>query len=143
MRLKTVGIAVLCMVMCVSWACAADNEASVRYPVMMGCSKVAAELGVTKAVIGDSICVVLEENPSTGYAWEYTEAPEGLLEFIDTRSFEGEDADPKMIGAPVTRVWKFTAVKEGEVTLRYVYRRPWETDVEPIDAVKYRILIER
>ena len=143
MRLKTVGIAVVCMMLCVSWACAADTDTSVRYPVMMGCSKVAVELGATKVIVGDSICVVLEENPSTGYTWEYTEEPEGRLELTETRVFEGEESEPKMVGAPVTRVWKFTAVKEGEVTLRYIYRRPWETDVEPVDAVEYKINIGR
>ena len=143
MKLKTIGISVLCMVMCVSWACAMENETSVRYPVVMGCSKVLVKSGVTKAVIGDSVCVMLEENPSTGYTWEYAEEPAGVLEFIEARTFEQEGADPKMVGAPVTKVWKFTAVKEGEVTLRYVYRRPWETEAEPVETIEYRIQIER
>jgi predicted secreted protein len=140
MKKKAIGIVVLCMLLGVSWVCAADSEVpTMRYSSMMGCSKVATKSGITKTVVGDSFCVVLEENPSTGFTWEYTQSPEGVVEFIDSRAFEGEDADPKMVGAPVMRAWKFEARKEGEVTLTYIYHRPWETDVEPLETVEYRI----
>jgi len=142
MKWKTIGIVVLCMILGVSWACATDSKTSdARYSNMMGCSKVTTESGVTKTVVGDSLCVILEENPSTGYTWEYTEAPEGVLEFVDSRTFEEEDADPKLIGAPVMRAWKFEAHEAGEVTLTYIYHRPWETDIEPLETIEYRILV--
>jgi len=143
MRLRVTLSAVLFILICFSWACATDNATSPSYPDMMACSTVVTEFEVNEAIVGDSICVVLEENPSTGYGWEYTEGPEGLLDFVETKSFEREGVDPKMVGAPITRVWKFSAVKEGEVTLTYVYRRSWETDVEPVETMEYLIRIGR
>ena len=144
MKVRASLCIVLCIVLCVAWGCATDKKTSTtaRYTNMMGCTEVVTASGIARMAIDDSICVILEENPSTGYTWEYTEEPEGLLDIIDVRVFEDEDADPKLIGAPVTKVWKFSAVKVGEVTLTYVYHRPWETGIEPSKTETYRISIK-
>jgi len=143
MRMRLTLSAVVCVFLCISWACAMGGTGSPSYPDMMDCSTVVTEFEVNEAVVGDSVCVVLDENPSTGYGWEYRAEPEGLLDLIETQSFEAEGSDPNLMGAPVTTVWKFSAVSEGEVTLTYVYRRPWETDVEPVETIEYFIRIGR
>ncbi|MBN1883858.1 MAG: protease inhibitor I42 family protein [Deltaproteobacteria bacterium] len=120
-----------------------ETNSSLSFPDRMACSTVVTEFEVNEAIVGDSVCVVLDENPSTGYGWEYRAEPEGLLELIETKSFDPEGSDPKMVGASVTTVWKFSAVSEGEVTLTYMYRRSWETDVEPIETIEYLIRIGR
>lgn len=83
---------------------------------------------------GQELAVKLESNPSTGYSWEAIEIP-GVLDGSAAPEHEADPEDGNVVGAAGTDVFTFTAAQtSGESgTLVLVYRRPWETDVEPED----------
>jgi inhibitor of cysteine peptidase len=91
----------------------------------------AADAGLDLEVtVGDTIQVVLEGNPSTGYGWEVESIDESVLQMAGEAEFT---SDTDLVGAPGTFTFTFEAVGEGETSLGLVYRRPWE-DAEPADT---------
>ena len=82
----------------------------------------------------DQVLVIsLESNPSTGYMWEVEEADETILRQPGKMEFEPELhllGASGLLGAPAKQILRFEAVAAGQTTLRLVYRRPWEKDVE-------------
>jgi len=69
---------------------------------------------------GDSIVLVLPENPSTGYRWEM-ETTGGIVPVSD--SFFPSDTG--LIGAPGTHLWRFIVKGSGFQKISGTYRRPW------------------
>lgn len=69
--------------------------------------------------------VKLEENPSTGYSWFYFIDDETILSF-STETTTVTNPDPKIVGAPISHLWKFKALKPGTTTLKFAYLRDWE-----------------
>lgn len=86
----------------------------------------------------DTFKISLEENGSTGYQWDYviSDADAAKLISVDSYCFT-----PNAVGTPTQKVWTFKAVKSGKHTVQFTYRRPWETDVEPLETVKYDIYV--
>jgi predicted secreted protein len=76
--------------------------------------------------VDDVAAVILEENPSTGYIWEYVIEPEGILTEEEKESFN--KTEEKLVGAPKMAVWRFRAESAGDVTLTFKYLRPWEEE---------------
>ncbi|MBN2109922.1 MAG: protease inhibitor I42 family protein [Methanosarcinaceae archaeon] len=74
------------------------------------------------AIQGDTLIVVLEENPSTGYSWNLSASP-GLLLADDL--YEA-GTDDEMTGAGGTHKWIFEVTGDEEQTIAAVYQRPWE-----------------
>lgn len=82
--------------------------------------------------------VSLEENGSTGYQWEYTISDNAAANLLSVDSY---CFTPNLIGTPVQKVWTFKALKPGKYTIQFTYRRPWETDVQPLKTLKYDIYV--
>ena len=91
---------------------------------------------IVELVEGESLVVRLESNPSTGYEWEAIVDGETVLTLAE-RAFADDGSD--LAGAPGTETFRFDAVSEGQATVTLNYRRPWETDVEPIETLVYTI----
>lgn len=81
---------------------------------------------------GQTLEVRLESNPSTGFSWEALEVP-GVLKGPGAPVHEAASGDEEVVGAAGIDVFTFTAAEQdtGEGELILVYRRPWETGVEP------------
>ena len=91
---------------------------------------------------GQRLVVTLESNPSTGYSWELVEKQNSILEQIgEVEYIAPEPTDPPMVGVPGWEVFRFEAVSTGQETLELVYRRPWETDVEPIKTFSIEVTV--
>ncbi|AEY66330.1 protease inhibitor I42 family protein [Clostridium sp. BNL1100] len=86
----------------------------------------------------DTFQISLKENGSTGYQWDYviSDADAANLISVDSYCFT-----PNLVGTPIQKVWTFKAVKSGKHTIQFTYRKPWETDVEPLETVKYDIYV--
>lgn len=83
-----------------------------------------AENGTTVAFeAGRVFAVSLEENPSTGYAWQLN-VTEGLIN--DSEGFEPSSTDGGLAGAPGVRTWTFHGEQPGTYGIEGVYARPWE-----------------
>ena len=60
------------------------------------------------------------------------ENPNSILEQIGEAEYIApEPTDPPMVGVPGREVFRFKAISAGQETLELLYRRSWETDVEP------------
>ncbi len=81
--------------------------------------------------------ISLKENGSTGYQWFYTVSDPDALNLISEENIQY--TNPEICGAPIQKTWTFEALKSGTYTMTYEYKRSWETGVEPIETVQYRI----
>ncbi len=71
---------------------------------------------------GNTIAIVLNENPSTGFQWN-TSATSGL-NVSDAGYVQG--GAPGMVGAGGNHTWEVTATGEGNQTFNGTYKRSWE-----------------
>ena len=73
---------------------------------------------------GHEFSIVLEGTPTTGFVWQLVRPLEkiGLLEEL------GEEYEPRtsLAGGATKQHFRFRALSAGEITLHFVYRRPWE-----------------
>jgi predicted secreted protein len=91
---------------------------------------------------GQILVVTLESNPSTGYQWEVVEEPNSIIEQVGEVEFvQSEQGDPPIVGAGGWEIFRFKAVTAGQLTLKLIYRRPWETDVEPLSTFSIEITV--
>ena len=75
--------------------------------------------------------IKLISNPTTGYSWFLREYNKNLVKPI-SQSYQA--GDKKLMGAPGYQVWTFQVMKEAftvpqETHLRFIYTRPWESEV--------------
>jgi predicted secreted protein len=124
---------------CAAPAAAPGQPANAEMDAFIGSAAVLVADVPATIMVGGEFAVVLEGNYSTGYAWTYTAAPADLATETGKESF-GPPAQP-MVGEPVVTVWKFTAKAEGEMTLTYLYYRPWEKPETAVTRMSYTVKI--
>ena len=84
------------------------------------------------------VTVSLDENPSTGYAWQYVIADESIVQNCgDTYS---SDAPAGIGGAGGIRALSFLGMQTGTTTVTFTYLRSWETN-PPIRTVVVEITV--
>ena len=88
---------------------------------------------------GQTITIKLEANPTTGYTWEVVESEGAILRQVGETEYEAES---DLIGAGGVQTLRFEAVEAGEIELRLVYHRPWETDVEPLETFSLQVTVK-
>lgn len=71
---------------------------------------------------GSTFVVRLEENPTTGYSWNWTLTPG--LELVNTSYASNNTAG--LAGAGGVRTWELRTNGSGAQTFTAVYKRPWE-----------------
>ncbi|NML13647.1 protease inhibitor I42 family protein [Azohydromonas caseinilytica] len=89
--------------------------------------------------LGDELSLHLDENPTTGYRWQFTQSGAGELALVDDRFVTGSAAPAP--GAGGQRVLRFVARKPGEVRLEVANRRAWEPADSALERRVYAILI--
>jgi predicted secreted protein len=92
-----------------------------------------------RAVQGETFEVALEGVPGSGYRWEL-EPSEGKSP-VALLGEEAEARDPAQVGGPAVQRFRFEALETGELELRFVKRRPWETD-SPLDEETVAVAVE-
>jgi predicted secreted protein len=88
---------------------------------------------------GQILTIELEGNPTTGYSWEAVESEGAILQQVGEPEFEPES---DLLGASGTQTLRFEAVETGQMELKLVYRRSWETDVEPLETFTVQVRVE-
>jgi len=81
---------------------------------------------------GRFLVITLEGNPTTGYTWEVTEPLDELV--LEQIGGIVDVPESDLMGAPSKQIATFEVVGAGNATIKMVYHRPWETDVEPVDT---------
>ena len=87
---------------------------------------------------GEIMDITLEGNPTTGYQWEPEIPLIGMLEQVGEAEFV-PDSQATGSGGKVTLTFK--AIAPGEGTLRLIYRRPWEQEMEPLEAFEVKVVV--
>ncbi len=87
---------------------------------------------------GQTLIVSLKGNPTTGYTWEAAELDEQVLRQVEEAEFKPES---DAIGSGGVQTLRFETVNSGQTTLKLVYRRPWEEDVEPAETFSVQVVV--
>jgi inhibitor of cysteine peptidase len=115
--------------------------------VATGCSPQQQEVKATTAdngreiqlKKGQTLVVTLEGNPTTGYSWEVAEPLDGqVLRQAGEAEFKAES---EALGAGGVQILRFEAANAGKTTLKLVYHRPWEKDVEPLNTYSLQVVV--
>jgi inhibitor of cysteine peptidase len=77
----------------------------------------------TKAALGQSLEIRLQENPTSGYRWHVLQAGEPVCKLLSDSFTAGLEAP----GQSGVHRWTFQAVAAGTASIRMIYRRAWET----------------
>lgn len=114
----------------------ANNQAG-RQPQTITVSESQAGNRITMQ-IGDTLQATLEGNPTTGYNW----SAEGLDSTILKSAGEPEFRPASSaLGASGTVTCRFTAVSEGQTTLKLIYSRPFEKGVPPLRTFTVTVVV--
>jgi inhibitor of cysteine peptidase len=87
---------------------------------------------------GDTLELVLQGNPTTGYTWEVKAGSEALLKQKGEPEFT---PDSKALGAEGRTTFRFDVVAEGKGSLVLLYRRTFEPEARPLRTFGIRIVI--
>ena len=87
---------------------------------------------------GQTLIVSLEGNPTTGYTWEAAGLDEHVLQQVVETEFK---PDSDAIGAGGVQTLRFETMNSGQTTLKLVYHRPWEEDVEPAEIFSVQVVV--
>jgi inhibitor of cysteine peptidase len=88
---------------------------------------------------GQMLTITLEANPTTGYNWEVLHTEGAIVRQVGETEFQ---ADSELLGAAGAQTLRFEAVAAGQTELRLVYRRSWETGVEPLETFTIQVTVE-
>jgi len=92
---------------------------------------------------GQILVVTLQSNPTTGYRWERVENQDSILEQMGEAEFKpSETGGLPPIGGGGWEIFRFKAINKGQTTLTLVYRRPWETGVEPLSTFFIQVVVQ-
>lgn len=83
----------------------------------------------------------LESNATTGYRWELEEIDREIIDQIGEASYVAAAHPAGMVGVGGVETWSFVSLNQGDSRLRFVYRRPWETDQPPVKAFEVMIQV--
>jgi inhibitor of cysteine peptidase len=92
--------------------------------------------------VGQQLIVRLPSNPTTGYRWSLAAPVTGVLKLDGAAGFEPSPSGRGLVGAPGHEVWRFRAMKRGQGTVRFEYRRSWEKDVPPTRALSFTATVK-
>ena len=91
---------------------------------------------------GQTLVFTLESNPTTGFQWEVIKNDESVLQQKGEAEFKSSDTgNPPASGKGGTETFHFDAQNAGMVTLKLVYHRSWEKDVEPLKTFTLHVVV--
>ena len=82
--------------------------------------------GEIVAPVGGTFEVSLEGTPTAGFVWE-AELPEAERKLVEPAGSEWRPPPARRLGGTAVQVFRFRALRRGQATLRFLYRRPWES----------------
>lgn len=97
--------------------------------LMAGCLGVKTYKDVGEDIdisVGQEFIIALGSNPTTGYSWQAS-YDETRLELVGGEStYEPEETDEEVVGGGGTELFRFKALKAGEVEITMTYAQHWE-----------------
>lgn len=92
-----------------------------------------------KLRVGDGVKVTLDENPTTGYRWEFLTRPEPVCVIVSDEYVANANG---LAGSGGVHIWDFRAVDKGTCAVSLVYRRPWEKDAAPAQKFTLTMMVK-
>jgi len=90
---------------------------------------------------GDSLEIILQANPTTGYRWEVASNDTSVLKNIGIE-YQADKVPSGIVGSGGKTIMRFMAIKEGETFLQLVYRRPFEKDMPPVKKFELIVVVK-
>jgi predicted secreted protein len=87
---------------------------------------------------GDTLEIVLQGNPTTGYTWEVKPGSEALLKQKGGPEFT---PDSKALGSEGRMTFRFDVIAVGKASLVLLYRRTFEPEARPLRTFGIRIVV--
>ena len=134
MKVKTLGLALILALGlsgCASMSSTVDGKTHV-FTSQQSCP---ALLEMDR---GQTLEVILDENPSTGYVWALTENPK-LFKAEEIYQTTPQKSDVPMVGVGGKKTYRFTAMQAGDEVLHLRHARAWEKI--SIDEWKCRVRV--
>ena len=97
-------------------------------PVVVTLEPPGKELDLKKNQV---LIVRLPSNPTTGFGWTMADSTEKVLQLQGEPDYVPDSTAPNNLGSGGTEIWRFRAIREGEQSLPFVYRR--ESESTPTD----------
>ena len=90
---------------------------------------------------GEIFKVSLEQNSSSGYVWSLKNNLSNSIISLEDLQIESlrNDKGISQTGASSLKIWHFKASKKGSINLNFIYKRPFENDVEKSKTIKIKI----
>lgn len=128
MRSLVVSLTLFCLIILLSGCCTGNP---VRlYQIDSG--------RTIKVGPGDTVEIVLDSNPTTGYQWETLPWDTDVIEQMDKAVYKSRS---KAIGSGGELTFYFKALSTGRTLLKFIYFRAFEKDVPPIKSFKVTIVV--
>lgn len=101
--------------------------------------EVVTEPGPVTVGVGERVTLELRSNPTTGYSWELTVAPDSAV----VRVVSDDYVPPALPipGAGGSQRIVVEGVEAGTAVLEFGYRRPWETDAPPAETAAFDVTV--
>jgi len=97
--------------------------------------------GQVTLIQGQILAVTLESNPTTGYSWAPVEKQNSILDQFGDSLYLPSEQEDGTVGAGGWEIFYFRSISAGQETLELIYRRPWETDVEPAKTFSIEVTV--
>ena len=134
MKTKLIAVGLMAILILPLAACSSTPKETPKEITIVGGGS-SGEAGATMAV-GDSLTLILESNPSTGYQWSEQAAIIGTssigaeVEQTEHKYVAPDSKDNMLVGASGQEQWTFKAVNKGTATIFLSYGRSWESKAE-------------
>ena len=101
--------------------------------LLSSCVAAADEVDPAPLQKGETFEITLDANATTGFSWEVAEIDEDIVQLVGSEYVPDSNAE-RLVGKGGKTVFRFQAVGSGGTTIKLVYRRSWEADVEPLET---------
>ena len=150
MRTRLAAVALCVPVAALAAGCSSSSDSSTAdsttTTTAAGASTTTAGGGVTvtepgpvSLKPGEQATIILDSNPTTGYSWELTSAPDTAVVRVVSDTYVPPST--QVPGAGGTQEIRIEGVAAGTATLEFGYRRPWETGVPPTETASFPVTV--
>ncbi len=127
MKKAVVGVGAASLIMALLVASCTSTKASKLEGNTVAVPESLQESGMAAVESGNKASISFDANATTGYSWDYTFDDEGIVA-EQSSSYDTDEHSEGIVGYGGRQNYLFKAVKEGETTAHFNYRRPWDAD---------------
>lgn len=131
-RLSTISILLSIVIIPLPVACSSSARIQAKLSEKNAISRV-------KMYTGNTLEVILKGNPTTGYNWVVDYVDLAILKQVGETEFK---ADKNARGSGGIITMRFEALASGQTVLRFIYHRPFEKGVPPVQTLEVAVVVK-